>query len=322
MKKKFNFLLILGIILLLISCITSIFFGAKDIDVNEVINIIFSNQDNINNVLIKEVRIPRILSAMIVGCSLAICGAMLQAIFRNNLADVSILGISQGATLGVALSTLINLFGVHNKIVFSLLGSGIVGIILIALIIKMRNKSFNDVIILASSLSMLLLSVASIIALVTNKSYELSFWLAGGFNNVGYQQVWMLLITMLLIIPLLVSSNNLNIISFGDEVATSLGLATTRFKINMILLIIPIVAISVSCVGTIAFIGLLIPHILRLIIGNDYRYLLPLSGLYGAILLVITDILARSVIAPYEVPISIFIIVVSVMLLFYLIRKD
>lgn len=322
MKKKFNFLLILGIILLLISCITSIFFGAKDIDVNEVINIIFSNQDNINNVLIKEVRIPRILSAMIVGCSLAICGAMLQAIFRNNLADVSILGISQGATLGVALSTLINLFGVHNKIVFSLLGSGIVGIILIALIIKMRNKSFNDVIILASSLSMLLLSVASIIALVTNKSYELSFWLAGGFNNVGYQQVWMLLITMLLIIPLLVSSNNLNIISFGDEVATSLGLATTRFKINMILLIIPIVAISVSCVGTIAFIGLLVPHILRLIIGNDYRYLLPLSGLYGAILLVITDILARSVIAPYEVPISIFIIVVSVMLLFYLIRKD
>ncbi len=322
MKKKFNFLLILGIILLLISSITSIFFGAKDIDVNEVINIIFTNQDNINNVLIKDVRIPRILSAMMVGCSLAICGTMLQAIFRNNLADVSILGISQGATLGVALSTLINLFGVHNKIVFSLLGSTIVGLILIGLIIKMRNKSFNDVIILASSLSMLLVSIASILALVTNKSYELSFWLAGGFNNVGYQQVVMLLITMLLIIPLLVSSKNLNIISFGDEVATSLGLATTRFKINMILLIIPIIAISVSCVGTIAFIGLLVPHILRLIIGNDYRYLLPLSGLYGAILLVITDILARSVIAPYEVPISIFIIVVSVILLFYLIRKD
>lgn len=322
MKKKFNFLLILGIILLLISSITSIFFGAKDIDVNEVINIIFTNQDNINNVLIKDVRIPRILSAMMVGCSLAICGTMLQAIFRNNLADVSILGISQGATLGVALSTLINLFGVHNKIVFSLLGSTIVGLILIGLIIKMRNKSFNDVIILASSLSMLLVSIASILALVTNKSYELSFWLAGGFNNVGYQQVIMLLITMLLIIPLLVSSKNLNIISFGDEVATSLGLATTRFKINMILLIIPIIAISVSCVGTIAFIGLLVPHILRLIIGNDYRYLLPLSGLYGAILLVITDILARSVIAPYEVPISIFIIVISVILLFYLIRKD
>ncbi len=322
MKKKFNFLLILGIILLLISSITSIFFGAKDIDVNEVINIIFSNQDNINNVLIKDVRIPRILSAMMVGCSLAICGTMLQAIFRNNLADVSILGISQGATLGVALSTLINLFGVHNKIVFSLLGSTIVGLILIGLIIKMRNKSFNDVIILASSLSMLLVSIASILALVTNKSYELSFWLAGGFNNVGYQQVIMLLITMLLIIPLLVSSKNLNIISFGDEVATSLGLSTTRFKINMILLIIPIIAISVSCVGTIAFIGLLVPHILRLIIGNDYRYLLPLSGLYGAILLVITDILARSVIAPYEVPISIFIIVISVILLFYLIRKD
>lgn len=322
MKKKFNFLLILGIILLLISSITSIFFGAKDIDVNEVINIIFTNQDNINNVLIKDVRIPRILSAMMVGCSLAICGTMLQAIFRNNLADVSILGISQGATLGVALSTLINLFGVHNKIVFSLLGSTIVGLILIGLIIKMRNKSFNDVIILASSLSMLLVSIASILALVTNKSYELSFWLAGGFNNVGYQQVVMLLITMLLIIPLLVSSKNLNIISFGDEVATSLGLATTRFKINMILLIIPIIAISVSCVGTIAFIGLLVPHILRLIIGNDYRYLLPLSGLYGAILLVITDILARSVIAPYEVPISIFIIVISVILLFYLIRKD
>ena len=322
MKKKFNFLLILGIILLLISSITSIFFGAKDIDVNEVINIIFTNQDNINNVLIKDVRIPRILSAMMVGCSLAICGTMLQAIFRNNLADVSILGISQGATLGVALSTLINLFGVHNKIVFSLLGSTIVGLILIGLIIKMRNKSFNDVIILASSLSMLLVSIASILALVTNKSYELSFWLAGGFNNIGYQQVVMLLITMLLIIPLLVSSKNLNIISFGDEVATSLGLATTRFKINMILLIIPIIAISVSCVGTIAFIGLLVPHILRLIIGNDYRYLLPLSGLYGAILLVITDILARSVIAPYEVPISIFIIVVSVILLFYLIRKD
>lgn len=322
MKKKFNFLLILGIILLLISSITSIFFGAKDIDVNEVINIIFTNQDNINNVLIKDVRIPRILSAMMVGCSLAICGTMLQAIFRNNLADVSILGISQGATLGVALSTLINLFGVHNKIVFSLLGSTIVGLILIGLIIKMRNKSFNDVIILASSLSMLLVSIASILALVTNKSYELSFWLAGGFNNVGYQQVVMLLITMLLIIPLLVSSKNLNIISFGDEVATSLGLSTTRFKINMILLIIPIIAISVSCVGTIAFIGLLVPHILRLIIGNDYRYLLPLSGLYGAILLVITDILARSVIAPYEVPISIFIIVISVILLFYLIRKD
>lgn len=322
MKKKFNFLLILGIILLLISSITSIFFGAKNIDVNEVINIIFTNQDNINNVLIKDVRIPRILSAMMVGCSLAICGTMLQAIFRNNLADVSILGISQGATLGVVLSTLINLFGVHNKIVFSLLGSTVVGLILIGLIIKMRNKSFNDVIILASSLSMLLVSIASILALVTNKSYELSFWLAGGFNNVGYQQVVMLLITMLLIIPLLVSSKNLNIISFGDEVATSLGLFTTRFKINMILLIIPIIAISVSCVGTIAFIGLLVPHILRLIIGNDYRYLLPLSGLYGAILLVITDILARSVIAPYEVPISIFIIVISVILLFYLIRKD
>lgn len=322
MKKKFNFLLILGIILLLISSITSIFFGAKDIDVNEVINIIFTNQDNINNVLIKDVRIPRILSAMMVGCSLAICGTMLQAIFRNNLADVSILGISQGATLGVVLSTLINLFGVHNKTVFSLLGSTIVGLILIGLIIKMRNKSFNDVIILASSLSMLLVSIASILALVTNKSYELSFWLAGGFNNVGYQQVIMLLITMLLIIPLLVSTKNLNIISFGDEVATSLGLSTTRFKINMILLIIPIIAISVSCVGTIAFIGLLVPHILRLIIGNDYRYLLPLSGLYGAILLVITDILARSVIAPYEVPISIFIIVISVILLFYLIRKD
>ena len=172
-------------------------------------------------------------------------------------------------------------------------------------------------------MSTFFLSLASVVALLNNRSQELAFWAAGGLRSAGWMQV--LFLTVIgggFGILSLILSGKINLISLGDEAAAGLGASPEKIRLQTILYTIPICAVCVAAAGNIGFIGLFVPHILRKITGSDYRILMPLSCLYGGSILVLADILARTLSAPYELPVGLFTACIGVPVFLLLVRKE
>ena len=151
----------------------------------------------------------------------------------------------------------------------------------------------------------------------------MAFWIAGGFRQANWLQVGFLAIVGgIFTILSLCMSGKINLVNLGDEVAIGLGVSPEKIKFYTILFLIPICGLCVSVAGNIGFVGLFIPHIIRKIIGNDYRKLMPLSFLWGSVILVVADILARTLIAPYELPVGLFTACIGVPVFLLLVRKE
>ena len=165
--------------------------------------------------------------------------------------------------------------------------------------------------------------MATIIALLTNKSQNLAFWISGGFRAVTWESVKLLVsvggITAILALLL---APKINIVNLGEDVCIGLGQNPTRIRMYTLLLIIPMCAVCVAVAGNISFVGLIVPHILRKLIGQDYRKLMPLSFLLGATVVIWSDILARLVNQPYETPVGLFTSLVGVPLFIWMVRKE
>ena len=329
-RNKALILMIMGIILLVGGIAVSISLGAKNIDVRTIISSILCDNNDINTKIIRDMRIPRALAAALVGGFLAVSGAIMQGITRNPIAEPSVMGITQGATFMIALSLVLQrinpnlVLGSFSKMMFAFLGASISG--LFVYFISSRGIKKVDPVKLAlagTAMGTLLISLAMGISMYCNLSQELSFWIAGGLTSAKWQGVYLLLIVGTIgLIAAMIMAPKITILSLGEEVAIGLGQRTNLVRFISLIIVILLTGASVSVAGNIVFVGLIVPQIVRGLIGADYKYIIPLSMLFGAVLLVYSDIVARMINPPYETPIGSLTALLGVPIFIYLVRKE
>jgi len=330
-KKKIALIMMtLGVIVLVGGIVVSISLGAKNIDIGTIISSIFSDKNNINTKIIRDVRIPRAIAAALVGGFLAVSGAIMQGITRNPIAEPSVMGITQGATFMIAVALVLQriypnlVLNSFIKMIFAFLGASISG--LLVYFISSRSIRKVDPVKLAlagTAMGTLLISLAMGTSMYFNLSQELSFWIAGGLTSAKWQGVKLLLIVGGIgFIAAVIMAPKITILSLGEEVAIGLGQKTNLVRFISLIIVIGLTGASVSVAGNIVFVGLIVPQIIRGIIGADYKYIIPFSMLFGSILLVYSDILARMINPPYETPIGSLTALLGVPIFIYLVRKE
>ncbi|WP_338507027.1 iron ABC transporter permease [Turicibacter sp. KK003] len=325
MNKKVTLLVTLCSLFAIIGLIVAICAGAKSIPLQTVIDSIFHYEDILDMQLVRDVRIPRAICTAFIGGLLGITGAMMQGVTRNPVAEPSLMGITQGATFAIALmgasSGLLGLFGYMFAAFIGALVSGT--LVLLFSMKSARHMNMSKLLLAGTALSTFFISMATVIALLTNKSQNLAFWLAGGFRATTWASVQLVLIVgVLTTILALFLAPKINVVNLGEEVCIGLGENPNRIRMQTLLLIIPMCAVCVAVAGNIAFVGLIVPHIIRRWVGQDYRVIMPLSFLFGSTLVIWADVLARLVNQPYETPIGLFTSLVGVPLFIWMVRKE
>ncbi|WDV48128.1 iron ABC transporter permease [Clostridiaceae bacterium M8S5] len=324
--KRCKFLIIIGTILLIALIIISICTGISNISLSTLWEA-FVRFDPLNkqHLIIVDLRLPRVIASALVGSSLAVAGAIMQGITCNPLADSGILGLNAGA--GFALSICFAFFPKMlyiQTIMFCFAGAGIGAIMVYSISsIKYTKTSSMRLVLAGAAVSALLTALSQGIALVFNVAQDIMFWTVGGVCASNWTQITIM--TPLILIALIASiiiSPYISIMNLGESVAKGLGVNLTIIKIICFLIVIVLAGISVSVVGAVGFIGLIIPHIVRSLIGIDYRLIIPVSAVMGSLLMVLADLVARNINPPSETPIGTLIAIIGVPFFVYLAKKQ
>lgn len=261
-----------------------------------------------------SIRLPRVLLAGLVGVCLAVCGAAMQGLFRNPLADPSLIGVSSGASAGASFAIVLGgsawLQGwMSGGLSLVVLGAFIGGYLAVILVYRLATSetgtSIVTMLLAGIAISALAGAINSLLTFVADDEMlrRISLWQMGSLDTANWPRVWIAGIVVIILMTLLPrDSVALNAFLLGESEARHLGVPVEAVKRRLILLTAMAVGASVAVAGTIAFVGLIVPHIVRLLIGPDHRYLLPGSALAGAILLIVADAFSRVVVAPAELP--------------------
>jgi len=288
-----------------------------------------ANNDPIVKKIFYDIRLPRLLNAILTGASLSCSGLILQSLLRNNLAEPGLIGISAGAGLGAILVFTFNIlfsFSLLTPVsfIFALLTTLLIYYIAKGLNSKYTNfLSSNKIILAGIAISALLSSVNGFLLIVAGKDVsQIIFWLSGGLNGKGWTEFNSTIIFAAVgLISALLISKELNVISLGDEVSASLGVNLKRVQALSIGIASLLAASAVSVAGIISFAGLVIPNISRIITGPDNRYSIPCTILLGSVFLVISDLIAKTIIAPSEIPVGIITSFIGAPVFIWLILK-
>lgn len=330
-RKTVSYLfMFVGIILLLSGIVISVSLGAKNIEFSTILQSIFTDSNDVNVKIVRDVRIPRAIAAALVGGFLSVAGAIMQGITRNPIAEPSVMGITQGATFMIAVSFVLQriypnlIISSFGLMIFAFLGASISG--LLVYFISSRSARKVDPVKLAlagTALGTLLISLAMGIAMYFNLSQQLSFWISGGLVSAKWEGVKLLfMVGGIGLIGAILMSPKITILSLGEEVAIGLGQKTNTVRFISLIIVILLTGASVSVAGNIVFVGLIVPQIVKGIVGADYKYIIPGSMILGSVLLVYSDIMARMINPPYETPIGSLTALLGVPVFIYLVRKD
>lgn len=324
MNKKISVFVIVSAILLLTGMLLAVSLGAKRLPFDTVASALLKGGDTLDVKLVREIRLPRTIASVLTGGMLAAAGAVMQGVTRNPLAEPSIMGMTQGASLAVAAASVIPaVSGLFGTTWAALAGAFLGGVLVLGFCLRTSNLSVSRLLLAGTALGTFFLSLSSLIGILGNRSQDLAFWVAGGFKTIIWDHVGLLfLIGGAALIPIFYLAGRINILSLGDEAATGLGVRPARVRLVSILLLIPICAVCVASAGNIAFVGLIIPHMIRKMFDNDYRRLLPLSFLGGGVLMVWADLAARLANQPYETPVGLFTSILGVPVFLWMIRKE
>ncbi|MCU5500467.1 ferrichrome ABC transporter permease [Bacillus wiedmannii] len=322
---KFICFMSLTILCLIGSIFLAIAFGAKDIHLQTVWAAVFDYNPKVTqHQIIYELRLPRVIGAVVVGAAFAVAGAVMQGVMRNPLADAGVLGINAGAMFVVALSFA---FFPHMPYSYLMIVSFIGAVLSTVLIFIIGSATSGGLTpmrltIAGAVMAALLHSLSSGVAIYYDLSQDLAFWYAGGVAGVKWEHLEFLVpIILITILFATVIGRSISLISMGDDVATNLGVKTNRTRILGMIIVVILAGVSVSAVGSIGFVGLVIPHIARKLVGVNYRLIIPMSALLGAMLLVLADLGARTVNPPKELAIGIMVALVGVPFFLYIARK-
>ena len=311
-------LLIIGTI------ITSIVYGAEDINIQLLWQALFHyDSGNINHTIIMTSRLPRVLGALLVGAFLAISGALMQGMTRNYLASPSIMGVSDGSAFVITLCMVLlpNLAPIQ-MVIFSMIGSAFGAGIVFGFGSLLRNGlSPVRLAIIGTVIGTFLSSLSAAIATYFQISQNISFWYNARLHQIDIEILKIAFPLGILGIILAISiSKSITILSLGEEVSKNLGQRNKLVKVITMVSVVLLTGVSVALVGKVGFVGLIIPHMTRFIVGIDYKWLVPCAGIIGAIFLAISDIVSRFVNAPFETPIGVVTAFIGVPFFLYLIR--
>jgi len=281
-----------------------------------------------DSTIVLDLRWPRVISGALVGAALSIAGAVLQALLRNPLADPYVLGISSGAAVGAILAIL---FGLGSTILGSYaipgaaFGGALLTLLFVYFLARVQGRLPSQTMLLAgvivsfffSAIIMFLISITS-----DERLHSVTFWLMGNLEYIASQALGIIFLYLLCGSAVLFSlAKDLNLMALGEETASELGVEVERVKKTAFIFASLITGAVVSVSGLIGFVGLVVPHLVRMIWGPDHRFLIPASALLGALLLVLADTIARTIMAPSEIPVGVVTALGGAPFFIYLLRR-
>ncbi len=277
-------------------------------------------------IIVFKIRLPRLVIALLSGFGLAVTGMQMQVVLRNPLASPFTLGVSAGAALGAGIAIMTGFSFIGGK--YFLIGNAflfaLIPVMVIFFLSRLRQTSYGMLILAGIAMNFIFSSVSTLLSYYSNSENlkSLSLWMMGNLGRGTWQDIIPLSVVFLCTIPILFMQNQkLNILNTGDESAKGLGVNVENTRI-VVLVVSSLVAAGIICfTGIIGFVGLVSPHITRMVIGNDTRYLMPASGLFGAVFLLGADIISLKIIEPAVLPVGIITSFVGGPLLLYLIIK-
>jgi iron complex transport system permease protein len=315
----------LCIAVLLLAVFLNIGFGAADIQLQTVLAAIFAfDASDTNHLIIQTLRLPRAMTALLVGAALGVAGAIMQGLTRNPLADPGLLGIEAGATLAVVSGVfLFNIQSFPTFALFAFVGGTLTALVVYALgSLGRGGASPFKLTIAGAALSSMLASLTTSILMFNQRSLEeVRFWLAGSVT--GREMSLVLQAAPFILGGLLLAcalGRQITTLSIGEDIARGLGQNVGLIKLICAAAVVVLAGSAVALAGPIGFIGLIIPHVVRMFVGMDYRWVLPYSALMGASFLVVSDLLARIIVRPFDMPVGIMTAAIGGPIFIYLVR--
>ncbi|WP_099205384.1 FecCD family ABC transporter permease [Scatolibacter rhodanostii] len=323
---RFTLYMLVGAGLLVLVSAASISFGAADMRLSTAWEAVFRFDPNqTEHQIIQTLRFPRTVADLIVGCSLAICGALMQGTTRNPLADSGLMGISSGSGFAIALAMAFLPSRTYGQtMLFACLGAAVTtGMTYFIASLGKRGMTPQRLVLAGMSISTLFGAFSQYLSIKYHLGQALAYWTAGGTAGASWNELALVSPFFAVgVLAAVVLSPSVTVMSLGEDVATGLGLKTGFVKGASTLIVLILTGLSVVVVGPVGFVGLITPHIVRYMVGVDYRYIIPASGLYGALLTVSADLVGRLINKPYETPIGVIFAVVGVPYFLYLARKQ
>ncbi|WP_242144348.1 MULTISPECIES: iron ABC transporter permease [unclassified Bacillus cereus group] len=323
-STSFIYKFILGIIVFLLIFMVSMVFGAADTTIKDVWLALTSSAQGEKLSLIRELRLPREIAAIFVGAGLAVSGAIMQGLTRNPLADPGILGLTGGANAALAITIAFIPSANYFYIMIACFIGAAIGAIMVFGIGMMKQGGLSPlrIVLAGAAVSAFLIAVSEGIGIYFKISQDVSMWTAGGVIGTTWSQLQLIIpvISINIFIAILLSKK-LTVLSLSEEVAIGLGQKIIVIKIILFITIILLAGASVALVGNMAFIGLMVPHMVRPIVGPDYRFVIPMSALAGASFMLLADTIGRTMNAPYETPLVAIVAIVGLPFFLFIVRK-
>lgn len=318
-------LMLLTSISLFVALCLSVMKGAVSIPLSSVISA-FANFDpsSTQHLMIRDLRLPRALASAFIGAALAVSGAVMQGTTRNPMADSGLMGINAGAGFSIALCfAFLPGLSYGALILFSFAGAALGALFIHGISFTHRGGENPTRLILAgAAVSALLAALSQGIALTFEVGVDVLFWTMGGVSRVTWSQFYLLApVVSCALIGALLLSPSISLMNMGNEIAKGLGVHTMVIQAFSTVVVLVLAGISVSVVGAVAFVGLIVPHMARFSVGADYRKIIPASATLGALLLVLADLVARTINPPFEVPLGVITSLLGVPFFLYLSRK-
>nr|WP_212963374.1 iron ABC transporter permease [Siminovitchia fordii] len=320
----YSYKLIVATIVLIATFLGALVFGAADITIKDVWLALTSETASEKISIIREIRLPREVGAAFVGAALSVSGAIMQGMTRNPLADPGLLGLTAGANAALAITIVlapsVNYFGL---MVACFIGAA-AGALMVFGIGAIKKGGFSPLrlVLAGAAVTAFLNAIAEGVGIYFKVSKDVSMWTSGGLIGTTWTQLQV--ITPFIITGLLISiylSRQLTVLSLSDEVAVGLGQKTTQIKTALFIVITLLAGASVALVGKMAFIGLMVPHVVRAIVGTDYRFIIPTSAILGAAFMLLADTLSRTINSPYETPIVAVTAIMGLPFFLMIVRK-
>ncbi|MDA2738755.1 iron ABC transporter permease [Bacillus cereus group sp. Bc015] len=320
----FTYKLILSIIAFFLIFMVAMVLGAADTSIKDVWSALTSSAKGDKISIIREIRLPREVAAIFVGAGLAVSGAIMQGLTRNPLADPGLLGLSGGANAALALTLAFNPSISYLYLTLACFIGAAVGAIMVFGIgmVKKGGLSPLRIVLAGAAVSAFLLAISEGFGIYFKISQDVSLWTAGGVIGTTWSQLKVIIpvISISIFIAILLAKK-LTVLSFSEEVAIGLGQKIIVIKTILFIIIILLAGASVALVGNMAFIGLMVPHMVRPIVGPDYRFVIPMSAIAGASFMLLADTIGRTINAPYETPVAAIVAIVGLPFFLFIVRK-
>lgn len=323
---KYKYLVFVVLIVLMIICFfASLLLGYIHTSFNDLINTYTSNDNSTASIIIRTSRMQRALTAIFIGANLSLSGLLMQTLTRNPIATPSLLGINSGAAFFMCVVyTYLPSFSQNNSIFFAFLGAVLASGLVYFISGGLKGNVYTfDLLLGGAAISAFFMAFTQIVLYKNQKAMEdVIFWLTGSVSDRNIN-------TLIAIIPYSVIAwivcfliyNKLNIFSLGEDMAKGLGLNTNFLKVAIIFLVIVLAGTSVAVAGPISLVGLIVPHFVKHLVGNDFKWTIPYSVIVGAVFLLMADVASRFIIYPKEMPVGVLTALIGTPFFIYIARK-